>query len=78
MKKVLLLGLLTVMVSCTDQNKRLNHLKSLYPNCKVEPATGLIKQSGYDFITIDSTNQMIAIRFYPFSETKIADLRNVR
>lgn len=64
--------------SCADQVKRQKHIQSLYPNCKVEPATGLIQQNGYDFIVIDSTMQIIAVDFYPFSETKIKALRNIR
>lgn len=66
------------MVSCADQNKREKHLKSIYPKCKVEPATGLIQRDGYDFIVIDSSFQIIAISYYPFSESKIASMRNIR
>ena len=50
----------------------------MFPERKIEPATGLIKSGGYDFITIDSTGQIIAVRFYPFSETKVSSFRNVR
>lgn len=66
------------LTSCADQVKRQRHLQSLYPNCKVEPSTGLIQQQGYEFIVIDSNNQIIAVNFYFGSETKIASLRNVR
>lgn len=68
----------TVLISCADQTKRQKHLETLYPNCKVEPATGLIQRDGYDFIVIDSTMQIIAVDFYPFSESKISYLRNIR
>ena len=75
--KALLLSLL-LLISCTDSNKKLNYLKTQFPKCKVEPATGLIQQNGFEFIIIDSTNQIIAVSFYAFSETKIQTMRNVR
>jgi hypothetical protein len=78
MKKLTLLALITLLVSCADQTKRQQHLQKIYPGCKVEPATGLIQQNGYDFIVIDTTNQIIAVDFYPFSESKIHALRNIR
>lgn len=78
MKKLLLILVSTALISCADQTKRQKHLESLYPKCKVEPATGLIQRDGYDFIVIDSTMQIIAVDFYPFSERKISDLRNIR
>lgn len=78
MKKLFLLLVSTALTSCADQTKRQKHLESTYPKCKVEPATGLIQQQGYDFIVIDSTLQIIAVDFYPFSETKISFLRNIR
>jgi len=79
MKKLIIISFACLLLaSCSDQEKRQRHLESLYPNCKVEPATGLIQQNGYDFIVIDSTMQIIAVDFYPFSETKIQGLRNIR
>ena len=76
MKKLIVLAL--SLTGCADQSKRQQHLQTLYPTCKVEPATGLIQREGYDFIVIDSTLQIIAVRYYPFSETKISSLRNIR
>lgn len=70
--------MLIFLNGCADQVNRQKHVQKLYPNCKVEPVTGLIKQNGYDFIVIDSTNQIIAVDFYIFSETKIRNLRNIR
>lgn len=67
-----------ILTSCTDQSKRQKYLQSIYPKCKVEPATGLIQRDGYDFIVIDSSYQIIAVNFYPFSETKISSMRNIR
>ncbi len=78
MKKLFLLLVSTALISCADQTKRQKHLESLYPKCEVEPATGLIQREGYDFIVIDSTMQIIAVDFYPFSESKISFLRNIR
>lgn len=78
MNKLIVLALSLSLMSCTDQTKRQQHLQTLYPNCKVEPATGLVQREGYDFIVIDSTFQIIAVQYYPFSETKISSLRNIR
>lgn len=78
MKKLIVLALSLFLLSCADQTKRQQHLQTLYPKCKIEPATGLIQREGYDFIAIDSTFQIIAVRYYPFSETKISSLRNIR
>lgn len=78
MKRLLLILVSTALISCADQTKRQKHLESLYPKCKVEPATGLIQRDGYDFIVIDSTMQIIAVDFYLFSESKISYLRNIR
>lgn len=78
MKKLIVLALSLSLMSCADQTKRQKHLQTLYPNCKVEPATGLIQREGYDFIVIDSTLQIIAVQYYPFSETRVSYLRNIR
>ena len=76
--KLILLALTLGMMGCADQSIRQKNLQKLYPNCKVEPATGLIQKYGYEFIIIDSTGQIIAVDFYPFSESKISSLRNIR
>lgn len=78
MKKSILIVLALALIGCADQTKRQKYLQSTYPKCKVEPATGLIQQDGFEFIVIDTTNQIIAVDFYPFSETKIMSLRNIR
>lgn len=78
MKKLLFLLLIVLTTSCVDQINRQRHLEKMYPRCKVEPATGLIQKDGFDFIVIDSTNQIIAVNFYIFSENKIWSLRNIR
>lgn len=74
----ILFSLCLLFTGCADQNKRQRYLQSVYPTCKVEPATGIIQHNGYDFIVIDTTDQIIAVSFYPFSETKISSLRNIR
>lgn len=80
MKKIIIILsiTLTFLSSCVDQVNRQKHVQKLYPSCKVEPATGIIQQNGFDFVVIDTTNQIIAVAFYPFSETKIIHLRNIR
>lgn len=79
MKKTILILLFgALLFSCADQNKRQEYLKKIYPKHKIEPSTGLIQQQGYEFIIIDSTNQIIAVDFYLGSESKIFALRNIR
>jgi hypothetical protein len=78
MKQLIFAALATIAISCADATKRQQHLAGLYPGCKVEPATGLVQQNGYEFVVVDSAGQMIAVQFYPWSETKILTLRNVR
>lgn len=67
-----------LLFSCVDQNKRLEHAKKTFYPAKVEPATGLIQNQGFDFIVIDSANQIIAIDYWEFSETRISRMRNIR
>lgn len=79
MKKIILFAIAALAIlSCADQNKRYVNLKKMYPHCKVEPATGLIQNQGYDFIVIDTAMQIIAVDFYLGSETKITRMRNIR
>jgi len=78
MKKILAIALMLTIASCADSTKRQQHLQKLYPHSRVEPSTGLIQQSGYEFIVIDSTMQIVAVSFYPGSESKIESLRNIR
>jgi hypothetical protein len=79
MKKLILTTIaFASLMGCADQNKRLHNLKKMYPQCKVEPATGLIQNQGYDFIVIDTAMQIIAVEFYIGSETKILRMRNIR
>lgn len=66
------------LTSCADELKRQKYLEKAYPNCKVEPATGMIKEKGYDYLLVYPDNQMVGVSFYPGSENKIMGLRNVR
>ena len=78
MKKIILITSILFFSSCVNEINRQKNLEKMYPNCKVEPATGLIKQGGYGYIVIDSNMQIIGVSFYPWSESKISNLRNVR
>jgi hypothetical protein len=79
MKKILPIICITLLLtSCADQLKRQAYLKDRFHKCKVEPATGLIQKDGYQFIVIDTSFQIIAVSFYPGSESKILELRNIR
>lgn len=78
MKQFILLAVIALLSSCVDRTQQLNNLKKMYPTSKVEPSTGLIQQQGYEFIVIDTTGQIVAVSFYPFSESKISSLRNIR
>lgn len=78
MKKLILLAFIVLLVSCVDRTQQLNNLKKMYPTSKVEPSTGIIQQQGYEFIVIDTVGQIIAVSFYPFSESKISSMRNIR
>jgi len=77
-KFIILAVMLQILIGCADSNTQMQSLKEKFPKCKVEPATGLIQQYGYDFIIIDTNMQIIAVKFYPLSNTKIWSLRNIR
>jgi len=78
MKKVLFVLIAFLLTSCVDEFSRMEKVKKTFPNSKIEPATGLIKRTGYDYIAVDSLGQIIAIEFYPFSENKIQNFTKVR
>lgn len=63
---------------CINEYNRLNNLKKMYPYHQVEPAAGLIKDSGYQYIIVDTTGEIIAVSFYPFSDEKLSSFRNIR
>lgn len=79
MKKLLVLLSTIFILSCTDEQKRMKDCQSKFPGKIVEPATGMIQQEVYEFIVIDTVNlQIIAIKYRPFSEKAISNMRNIR
>lgn len=79
MKKLLLAVTLLGLTSCINQIDRLNTAKKLYPKCIVQPTTSLLSRDGYEIMVEDTiNNQIYVIRYYPFSSTKISDIRNIK
>jgi len=79
MKKLLLTVTLLGLTSCVNQIDRLNTAKKLYPKCIVQPTTSLLSRDGYEIMVEDTiNNQIYVIRYYPFSSTKISDIRNIK
>lgn len=66
-----------LLSSCADARKQEDFLRKTYPKCTIRPATGLVKNQGYDFVIIDSLNNVVAVDFYPFSESEILYLKTV-
>lgn len=78
MKKLLLLSLIG-LTSCVDQIDRLKNVQQKYPKCIIQPTTSLLARDGYDVMVEDTiNNQIYVIRYYPFSTTKISDIRNIK
>ena len=78
MKKILLLTVL-VLTSCVNQMDRLKDAQKKYPKCIVQPATSLLAQEGYEVMVEDTiNNQIYVLRYYPFSSSKISDIRNIK
>jgi hypothetical protein len=78
MKKVLLLALL-VLTSCVNQMDRLKDAQKKYPKCIVQPSTSLLSREGYEVMVEDTiNNQIYVLSYYPFSSTKISDIRNIK
>ena len=79
MKKIILILVTILLTSCIDQSHRLMDAQKRYPKCVVQPSTSLLSQSGYDVMVEDTiSNQIYVLRYYPFSETRVADIRNVK
>lgn len=79
MKKIILIGLAFLSFSCVDQTDRLKSAQALYPKCVVQPTTSLLSRDGYDVMVEDTVaNQIYVLRFYPFSKSKISDIRNIK
>ena len=80
MKKVLIVFVsLVIATGCIDQMDRLNDAQKKYPKCVVQPATSLIAREGYEIMVIDTiSNQIYVLRYYPFSTSKVEDIRNIK
>lgn len=79
MKKLLIALLVIGMTSCVSDYDRLEDAKKKYPHAIVTPSTSLLTTQGYEITVEDTiTNQIYALSYYPFSSTKIAEIRNVR
>jgi hypothetical protein len=79
MKKLIFLTALIFLTSCVNQMDRLTDAQRKYPKCIVEPTTSLLARDGYEVMVEDTiTNQIYVLRYYPFSSTKISDIRNIK
>ena len=79
MKKLLIALLVIGMTSCVSDYDRLEDAKKKYPHAIVTPSTSLLNNQGYEITVEDTiTNQIYALSYYPFSSTKIAQIRDVR
>ena len=79
MKKLLFLLMVTMLTSCVNQMDRLADAQKKYPKCVVQPTTSLLARDGYDIMIEDTiNNQIYVLRYYPFSTTKISDIRNIK
>ena len=78
MKKTLLLAVLA-LTSCVNQMDRLKDAQKKYPKCIVQPTTSLLSREGYEVMVEDTiNNQIYVLSYYPFSSTKISDIRNIK
>ena len=81
MKKILIIAISILAISCMDFNKRQQNLQKMYPKNIITPATSLIRGSGndYEFLMEDTiNNQIYAVSFGTWSYTRIASIRNVK
>lgn len=81
MKKIKtpLLLFVIALTGCIDYTKRLDTAQKKFPTMVITPATGLIARQGYEFLAEDTANnQIYAISFGPFSETRIETVRNIK
>jgi len=79
MKKLLLILPILFLTSCIDQMDRLADAQKKYPKCIVQPTTSLLAKNGYDIMVEDTiSNQIYVLQYYPFSISKVADIRNIK
>jgi hypothetical protein len=59
--------------------ERLNDAQHKYPKCIIQPTTSLLSRDGYEVMVEDTiANQIYVLNYYPFSTSKIADIRNIK
>lgn len=79
MKRILTILSTVLLTSCINQMDRLVDAQKKYPKCVVQPTTSLLARDGYDIMIEDTLdNQIYVVRYYPFSTTKIWDIRNIK
>ena len=79
MKKLLAILSAITLTSCVNQIDRLADAQKKYPKCVIQPTTSLLARDGYEIMVEDTINRQIyVIRYYPFSTTKISDVRNIK
>ena len=79
MKKLLTLLSIASLTSCVNAIDRLNDAQKKYPKCIVQPSTSLLARTGYEVMVEDTiTNNIYVLSYYPFSTTKISDIRNIK
>jgi hypothetical protein len=70
MKKIIFIGLITLLTSCVNEINRFEYLKQTFKEYEIRPSTS---NNQYDYLLIKNS-EIIGVRFYPFSETKISTL----
>jgi len=79
MKKTLAVLAVLGLTSCVNQMDRLKDAQRKYPKCIVQPTTSILARDGYEIMVEDTiTNQIYVLSYYPFSTTKISDIRNIK
>jgi hypothetical protein len=79
MKKLLTILSIASLTSCVNAIDRLNDAQKKYPKCIVQPSTSLLARTGYEVMVEDTiTNNIYVLSYYPYSTTKISDIRNIK
>lgn len=68
---IALLAMSFLLNSCADEQKRYEYLKMKYPSDKIYPSFD------YNYTITDSSNNVIGLTFYPFSNTKVFSLQKL-
>lgn len=81
MKKLFLLSLIAMLTStsCVNEIDRLRDAQIKYPKCVVQPTTSLMSDRGYTVMVEDTLQRQIyVLRYYPFSTSRVLDIRNIK